>query len=972
MFNGRTTPKSAFRAAASAVAIGAMLCVSSSPAQAWGFKTHVWIAQQVLNDAQDGSVEIGGRNYRVAPHVLAAIRAEPDRFRAGALGPDIYPDPIVGQTTTHPGVEDGWAADEWLGYLASRAEGHAEVAFTYGFASHFAGDIFAHSYVNGYAGAVFNLLDGESDVERRHVAIEKYLDLRMPPATDHAGNPIKAGDIKAPSSFLRDALILDAPPAREYRKVMSSAHLAAMYAVYRNVREVEKEAEKLEKRLDDYRLPFANVQLEIAADLARARHAVEAAKGAVQLEKAMLELRRAEQRAAEHLFTEAQRIIKEHPEKINAQQELLAVQAKAAVDAGTELIRITAQAQQVISDAERSISNLRGEIASWACELIFWDAKKRKKCKKKIRRANDAISNLGSTITGQKARISAAQKALEVAEANRDGTKRTIDRMTKELTDAQANIANGTLQAAIDAHKAAVRLQEEKVQLEEKALAEAEKLAREFDSKLEEINKKLQDLAHAGVLFTGLKVVLHKWRTDMAFATEEYIKTSDSVGRALYSLEGNPIEEYLRWVRCYGPTFMGTPKEVGQINCFAGDSLKNVHDEINRFIDRLPEIVRWMVAPSRELQRFALNEMEPEIKKAKRAFGDTNPNADLLMLLSDPAYADRDKLKDVLRTDTSRKRLLKLPAGADMIDADAHMTNGLVDPSKLAPLNHSVVLAKLALLGPDELNRLISDLAPAYASPASGQQVYTGTGLKPAIFNHAVRSLDGNHQWQAYGLPHPRRSGNLDHPKRHKYGRDPHKGEGAGLRIWVDPYLREKVFFKLFPSQIIGALGSRPELQAPRYPFPSCPAYPYPSTQDASGKIVDRDLTCVQLSSPASTSDLRFTNLEQYKARYFGCDASGATGEFWSVLGSHSSLEGAQQRVASIRAQFPDMAVEARRFGGKGSRYLVVNAACVDTERSSEAKDIAMLRRLTAAPYVIRHRLSEPDTAAPPATPLPR
>ncbi len=145
------------------------------PAEAWGLKTHAWIAQLVIDDVlDDGMVSLpSGQRAAVPAAIIAAIRAHPERYRMGSLGPDVFPDPIVGQTTTHPGVENGWHTDDWLKHLLGAADDFEELAFVYGFAGHAAGDMFAHTYVNAYAGDIFVLSD-ENEVERRHFLLEKY------------------------------------------------------------------------------------------------------------------------------------------------------------------------------------------------------------------------------------------------------------------------------------------------------------------------------------------------------------------------------------------------------------------------------------------------------------------------------------------------------------------------------------------------------------------------------------------------------------------------------------------------------------------------------------------------------------------------------------------------------------------------------------------------------------------------------
>ena len=45
---------------------------------------------------------------------------------------------------------------------------------------HYAGDVFAHSYVNNYAGGVFDIgQDRTKGIELRHFRLEKYIDQQL-------------------------------------------------------------------------------------------------------------------------------------------------------------------------------------------------------------------------------------------------------------------------------------------------------------------------------------------------------------------------------------------------------------------------------------------------------------------------------------------------------------------------------------------------------------------------------------------------------------------------------------------------------------------------------------------------------------------------------------------------------------------------------------------------------------------------
>ena len=85
-------------------------------------------------------------------------------------------------------------------------------------------------------------------------------------------------------------------------------------------------------------------------------------------------------------------------------------------------------------------------------------------------------------------------------------------------------------------------------------------------------------------------------------------------------------------------------------------------------------------------------------------------------MLADPENATRAKLNSVFAQDNSGKNLLKFGEVGQLVDADLKIQNGTITPSQFPPLNHAVTLAKLSLLQPTELNRLVRDLGGEYVS----------------------------------------------------------------------------------------------------------------------------------------------------------------------------------------------------------------------------------------------------------------
>lgn len=259
----------------------------ATPAQAWKIDTHIWLAKELYEDVKKtGKVRLPVGEFPIPPNILKAIEKHESPFLLGVLGPDTYPDMIAGQMTTHPGVEGkqpfetavalasivgqplftnapSWQTDDWLHWVRSRALANSpdgpEVAFAYGYLIHAAMDMWAHTYVNLYAGDVFSLFD-EQEVEFRHMAIESlvarthksYLPEPGSLTNEEAGqrlggqlsgtarNPQRMTKpqsdlltpLRAPLTFVRTNLVLNLTVANQYAREKATQHLFAMYVYW--------------------------------------------------------------------------------------------------------------------------------------------------------------------------------------------------------------------------------------------------------------------------------------------------------------------------------------------------------------------------------------------------------------------------------------------------------------------------------------------------------------------------------------------------------------------------------------------------------------------------------------------------------------------------------------------------------------------------------------------------------------------
>ncbi|HOA20359.1 MAG TPA: stalk domain-containing protein [Sedimentibacter sp.] len=236
------------------VLIFIIISLTLTPAYAWKVKTHVYSANLILEDAADGFVELAPYGeFQVLPEYQTVLRMYPEYFRAGALGPDLMPDMLIGQTVFHPGTEYRTSGEiiqtlwhlvnELPEYRPSALEQqldsmiHSTVsidhvparddydpgddclemnnkkqaqAFMLGFMSHAAGDYFGHSYVNKWAQDSWPLLtDGISEADKRiikrHSALEAYIDSKIPAKYQETSY----NTIASPQDFIFDNMIVN-------------------------------------------------------------------------------------------------------------------------------------------------------------------------------------------------------------------------------------------------------------------------------------------------------------------------------------------------------------------------------------------------------------------------------------------------------------------------------------------------------------------------------------------------------------------------------------------------------------------------------------------------------------------------------------------------------------------------------------------------------------------------------------------
>ncbi len=215
-----------------------------NPLSALGFKpyVHIEIAKDVRTDLlEDGKLTVAGADYDVNPLILEAVRKYPSYFYAGSVGPDGFPELVMGQTVLHPDstgiwvshiLDKAWEVQNSSEY--SPEEKLQALAWAYGFPMHAAADVWSHTLVNELAEGVWPDIkmalqhtDAMANI-LRHLLAEGYIGDATPgydgvktvlghtqrttlPDGDVSDVSTPIRELSVPTRFVYDALIEDLP-----------------------------------------------------------------------------------------------------------------------------------------------------------------------------------------------------------------------------------------------------------------------------------------------------------------------------------------------------------------------------------------------------------------------------------------------------------------------------------------------------------------------------------------------------------------------------------------------------------------------------------------------------------------------------------------------------------------------------------------------------------------------------------------
>ncbi|MBZ0261696.1 MAG: zinc dependent phospholipase C family protein [Hyphomicrobiales bacterium] len=750
-----------------------LLLLVSIPHSAQAFKVdvHIWIAQQVLNDARDGkiSVRVGSsvKEIELSSRVSSALRRHPKFFLLGSLGPDAFPDVFSGQMIIHPSVRGGWGTSEWMQHLFfDNTLNDEELAFVLGYLTHGSADVFAHTFVNRYAGDLFELQDHEW-VAIRHLNIEGYVSNFLPDLFDKATNRSSNAHaalnpstvLKIPELLLLRRLLLNGDAMAHMKKSGNAPHLVAAYDLHRELTDFTAK--------DGLLLDIEALALKLV---------IEATAGIP-------------------IAQEQAKKLQELSNKVNAELNNVAGDiAKFAQDVNTRLGEIEGLRNEIVAGA-------MGETVKFAdryLEVQFEIARKTADAAELVKKIQMAPMTKIFDICGS---IPIIGKVCNAAE------RLNPDRIIFEV--------------ALRATREAI----ERLDQERQALRP--KIEQAIKEGLDVVQKVLDTriaITNQFIAFVGEKPFgnefrrrMEVWRDNIPVVLAEFSRANaQAILNTINPAKPDITKPLKQWLICYGPGLTSIPVKATSGICIVWNGVDDIKKEFDEFERKLAEL-----SPITEAIVSAKQKLEKELKKLKDAvFSEAimaglrefdkraNSNSTFIYKALEKPVGP-DDLNEVMSLDRDNQGLLLIPDTAQRILAEMNLKNGRFDPEKFTPARNAVVLSKLAMLDKVGLQKLAR--LGGVGNSVFGPQLFSDdTPHSQNILFGFIQNIDGNHQWHDLSPPHPRQNGfdaeDFDQRTSDKDFRYGYADEGCsralGMRLWADNGAREKLFKTLFKGKL--------------------------------------------------------------------------------------------------------------------------------------------------------------------------
>lgn len=759
-----------------------------SPANAWKIDVHAWIATQVLEDAKDGTIviELGEGTQKNSVRIniprkyAVAIRQSPEMFVLGSLGPDAFPDVVAGQTVIHPSVAGGWGTSEWLQHLMdSPGLSNDELAFVLGYLTHAASDTFAHTFVNRYAGDVFDLSDHPTAAVR-HIKIESFVSNYLPPITHpRTGKLSDAADllringrVEFPENMVKERLLLNASAADQYSKG-GGVHLSAAYQLHQSLdellaedgllRDLEKTAIDLAAELYlgipiDDEITGALVDLHTKMNEKLNEGAAELKQLALDLNEGISELEGLNTDFAEQRFLDAANL------------------ADDGIDLAAKILTLNNNLDDAVKELDK-VKNTYDEIKDKVCDSV--------------------AKYTGFCIVWKEVTKKVETEAWKLAKQSVTDIQNTINRTRDDLKTVSQDarvVIRDTFDVVRQAH-------------------EIHKLARDA------IIKFTADTI-SGDQF---REHFERWRDGIPVALVEFTRANaTAIVNSIDPNKPSVTEPLATWLVCYGPVFLSVPHGPLEDACKIYEEIGNLQDELDELessvadLAGLGEILKLKKKIEGEIQKIKAKIFNIAITEGLREFDKHARTPTLPLYKALTEEMTESDLNAEFSIDSSGQGLPLIPDVGARVKIEMAIQEGSFDATEFNAVYNSVALSKLALLDSAGLRRLAA--FGEIENSIYGPRLYgDGSVEGENVLFGFLRSIDGNHQWQELAPPHPRTGGfdNADFDQRYTYPntfgfgyRDSGCERVKGMRLWVDRNARENLFKQIFRGPVIAGVDS--------------------------------------------------------------------------------------------------------------------------------------------------------------------
>ena len=317
---------------------------------------------------------------------------------------------------------------------------------------------------------------------------------------------------------------------------------------------------------------------------------------------------------------------------------------------------------------------------------------------------------------------------------------------------------------------------------------------------------------------------------------------------------GEPLSIMKEWVECWATGLLSIPTQFTNSACMIEDSYEKIINVLEKTIG--------YINPAALLAKRMKDKIDEDIDRAGKKIlmklvAKLLDKDDILKLMK--AFFLNDNIEQELAIayseDNLNSGILLIPDVVERVSAEMHLTqSGKFDPNKYPVIYNAIVMTKLTLLSYNQLNELVAS-SGINIPTLYGNILYPEYDDYENILFGSIKSIDGNHQWSEYAPQPPYRQGYQrtkdTYDLQFGYGLDSYNVNGfiyyekAGMRIWQDLNIREKLFRKLFIGPLVPGVDA-PEIIgfAPIYSmvnnYNTCTERPFPDG--------DNDTSCDAIS----------------------------------------------------------------------------------------------------------------------------